>query len=101
MDNGLRGRYLEQLEAWNTARQFAAELVEAFYENNISGVLSRWKDTVSFPSKESIKQILNNVVFLNGHDTIDTVARSVIDWEGWYENSTPSMNQNSKQKVMA
>jgi len=98
MNNGLRGRYLEQLEAWNRARQFAAELVSAFYEDGISDVLKRWKDTVSFPSKKTIKKILNNVVFLDGHDTINTVARSVMEWDGWYENPHPSM-QSNRQKV--
>jgi len=41
MNNGLDGRYMAQLEAWNNARQFAAELVRAFYENGMSDVLSR------------------------------------------------------------
>ena len=92
MNNGLRGRYLEQLEAWNNARQFASELVSAFYENDIGDVLSRWDVTVSFPSRSEIKSLLNDIVFLNGRDTIDTVARAVIEWDGWYENPTPSMN---------
>jgi hypothetical protein len=99
MDNGLRGQYLEQLEAWNNARQFAAELVEAFCKNGIGDVLSRWKDTVSFPSRSEIKKLLNGVVFLGGHDTINQVARAVIEWEGWAKNPTPSMQSSSKQKV--
>lgn len=100
MNNGLNGRYMAQLEAWNNARKFAAELVEAFYENGISEVLSEWKETVSFPSLSEIKTLLNRVVFMNGHDTIDTIARSVIDWEGWEENTIPSM-QSNRQKVVA
>lgn len=90
---------MAQLEAWNNARQFAAELVEAFYENGLSDVLSKWEETVSFPSLSEIKTLLNRVVFMNGDDTIDTIARSVIDWEGWEENTTPSMRNNSRQKV--
>lgn len=99
MNNGLNGRYLEQLEAWNTARQFAAELLTAFYENGISGVLSRWQDSVSYPSKSEIKTMLNDVLFLDGHDTINQLARSVMKWDGWYENSVPSSGE--KQKVKA
>lgn len=100
MNNGLRGRYLEQLEAWNKAREFAAELVRAFAKSGIRNVLSRWEDTVEFPSLSEIKQLLNKVVFLNGHDTINKVARSVMEWDGWYENPTPSMQNNSRTKVM-
>lgn len=100
MNNGLNGRYLEQLEAWNTARRFASELVTAFNENNISAVLSRWSGSVTFPSISEIKSLLTDVLFLNGHDTIDTLARSVMKWEGWYENEIPSMNQNTRQKVV-
>lgn len=91
---------MAQLEAWNNARQFAAELVEAFYESGLSDVLSRWEETVSFPSLSEIKTLLNQVVFMNGDDTIDTIARSVIDWEGWEENTIPSM-QSDRQKVVA
>lgn len=98
MNNGLNGRYMAQLEAWNNARKFAAELVESFYENGVSDVLNKWEGEVSFPSLSEIKTLLNQVLFMNGNDTIDTIARSVIDWEGWEDNTIPSM-QSSRRKV--
>lgn len=99
MNNGLNGQYLEQLEAWNTARMFAAELIDAFGENNLSDVLSRWSGSVSFPSISEIKSLLSDVLFLNGHDTINKLARSVMKWDGWYENETPAASQRTKVKV--
>jgi hypothetical protein len=99
MNNGLNGRYLEQLKAWNTARQFAAELIDAFGENELSGVLSRWSGSVSFPSISKIKSLLSDVLFLNGHDTINTLARSVMKWDGWYENQTPAQSQRTRVKA--
>lgn len=101
MNNGLHGRYLEQLEAWNEARRFASELISAFYEDGINSVLSRWTNGVSVPSRSEIKQLLNDVVFLDGHDTITKVARSVMKWDGWRENHSPSMSENSRKKVTA
>lgn len=100
MNNGLKGRYLDQLEAWNQARKFASELIDAFYENGISNVLSRWSDNVSLPSKGEIKSLLNDVLFLDGRGTIDTVARSVMKWDGWTENCSASREQ-TRQKVVA
>lgn len=93
MNNGLRGRYLDQLEQWNRAREFAAELVEAFCNGSISDVLSKWSESVTFPPRSEIKKILNSVVFMDGRSTIDIVARSVIDWEGW-KKPAPSMNSS-------
>ena len=99
MNNGLHGRYMAQLEAWNNARKFAAELIDAFGEDNLSDVLSRWSGSVSFPSISEIKSLLSDVLFLNGHDTINKLARSVMDWDGWYENKTPATSQRTKVKV--
>jgi hypothetical protein len=86
MNNGLHGRYLEQLENWNEARKVAKELVRAFHRDALSEVVHRWKATVSFPSYSHIKSLLADVLFLGGRDTIDTVARAVMDWITLGEN---------------
>jgi hypothetical protein len=86
MNNGLHGRYLEQLEEWNESRTIAKELVRAFNENSLSGVTSRWSHRVNFPSISHIKSLLADVLFLGGNDTIDTVARAVMDWITLEEN---------------
>jgi hypothetical protein len=86
MNNGLHGRYLEQLEQWNTARTVAKELVRAFRRDALNEVENRWKATVSFPSYSHIKSLLTEVLFLSGRDTIDTVARAVMDWITLGEN---------------
>ncbi|AAL55030.1 hypothetical protein HfxHF1_150 [Halophage HF1] len=88
MDNGLHGRYLEQLEAWNLARQFSAELVTAFYDKtrSLRGVVKEWMDVreAVFPRLDAIKQMVSNVLFLNGRDSIDQLARQVMGFEGWW-----------------
>ncbi|QRD99713.1 hypothetical protein VOLN27_90 [Halorubrum virus VOLN27B] len=88
MNNGLHGRYLEQLEAWNLARQFSAELVTAFYDktHSLREVVSKWMDIrdAVFPRLDAIKQMVSNVLFLNGRDSIDQLARQVMGFEGWW-----------------
>ncbi|UBF19423.1 hypothetical protein HRTV-10_gp94 [Halorubrum tailed virus 10] len=88
MDNGLHGRYLEQLEAWNLARQFSAELVAAFYDKtrSLRGVVKEWMEVreAVFPRLDAIKQMVSNVLFLNGRDSIDQLARQVMGFEGWW-----------------
>jgi hypothetical protein len=88
MDNGLHGRYLDQLEAWNLARQFSAELMVAFYDKSRSlrGVVKEWMDVrdAVFPRLDAIKQMVSNVLFLNGRDSIDQLARQVMGFEGWW-----------------
>lgn len=80
MNNGLHGQYLEQLEAWNEARKVASELVTAFNENALSEVLSDFRGVVNFPSLSEIKSLMVEVMFLDGRDTIDTLARKVMEW---------------------
>lgn len=100
MDNGLHGRYLEQLEAWNDAREFAAELVRAFYNNGIKLTLQNWQEKADFPSISEVKSILNDVMFLDGHDTINKIAGEVMTWDGWYE--TPSTtSETTTRRVTA
>jgi len=88
MDNGLHGRYLEQLEAWNLARQFSAELVTAFYDKTtpLREVVKKWMEirNVVFPRLDAIKQMVSNVLFLSGRDSIDQLARQVMGFEGWW-----------------
>jgi DNA repair protein RadC len=88
MDNGLHGRYLEQLEAWNLARQFSAELIAAFYDKtrSLRGVIQEWMElrNAVFPNLDTIKQMVSNVLFLNGRDSIDQLARQVMGFEGWW-----------------
>lgn len=79
MNNGLRGRYLEQLQAWNHARTVAAVLVQAFHENKLRRAIDHLD--VSIPSMSDLKKLLNNSVFLDGHSTINTVARGVMEWQ--------------------
>lgn len=93
MNNGLHGRYLEQLEEWNTARTIAKELVRAFHRDNLSDVVIRWQGDVTFPSYSHIKSLLADVLFLGGRDTIDTVARAVMDW------ITLGKNVEAREKV--
>ncbi|AGM10844.1 hypothetical protein M192_gp035 [Halorubrum tailed phage 8] len=88
MNNGLHGRYLEQLEAWNLARQFSAELVTAFYDSarSIRSVVNKWMEVrnARFPRLDAIKQMVSNVLFLSGRDSIDNLARQVMGFEGWW-----------------
>ncbi|QIR31261.1 hypothetical protein M1M18_gp039 [Halorubrum virus Serpecor1] len=88
MDNGLHGRYLEQLEAWNLARQFSAELVTAFYDKarSLREVVNKWMEVreARFPRLDAIKQMVSNVLFLSGRDSIDNLARQVMGFDGWW-----------------
>lgn len=101
MDNGLRGRYLAQLEAWNEARQFASELVEAFSQDALSDVLSRWSNAANFPSLSAIKSLMADVMFLDGIDTINRVAQAVMDWDGWYGDDASTRPRRSGNPAVA
>jgi hypothetical protein len=81
MNNGLNGRYVEQLKEWNHAREIAAELVRAFTENRLSDALGVLKKRMNIPSPDEVKRLLTDVLFLDGDDTVNTVARSVMEWE--------------------
>ncbi len=87
MNNGLHGRYLEQLEAWNEAREVASELVTAFNEDRVSKAVNDFSGDVNFPSLSDVKSLLVNVMFLDGRDTIDQMAREIMEW-GTVESST-------------
>jgi hypothetical protein len=88
MNNGLNGRYLDQLEAWNLARKFSAELVTAFYDktSSLREVVKKWMEVkqASFPRLDELKQMVSNVLFLGGRDSIDTLARQVMGFKGWF-----------------
>jgi hypothetical protein len=104
MDNGLRGRYLEQLEAWNNARQLAAEIVAAYGSSNrtIGHVLDEWGFQgigSAIPSISQIKKLMSEVVFLDGHSTIDKLARNIMDWQEWESIEPPTVDSSSAVAV--
>lgn len=102
MNNGLQGRYLDQLNAWNNARNFAAELVSAFKnsDESIQDVIRRWKNPdVSLPSLSQIKNVLSDVVFITGRSCIDRVARAAMKWDDWYEMEVPSVETENDQRI--
>lgn len=92
MNNGLRGRYLNHLEAWNDARQFAADLIAAYYASGreLHDVLARWnQQAVEFPTLSELKRMVNRVLFNSARDAIDEIARAALTWSGWFQIESP------------
>lgn len=92
MNNGLRGRYLPSLEAWNNARRFAADLVEAYHDGDhaIEKLISEWQIGHVLTSISPLKDLMSKALFLHGRNAIDKIARSLIQIDGWSDAIPPS-----------
>lgn len=87
MNNGLQGRYQPQMAAWNQARAFAGELIEAFFagDESLTAVVDRWHENRPvLPSASELKDIINDVLFSSGEERVNRVAYHCMRQDGWY-----------------
>lgn len=80
MDNGLDGRYPDQLQQWNQSRKLAANLIAAFYNGSLKTTIENTDTEVEFPPFGDLKSLLMEVIYMDGNDSVDKVAKSIIEW---------------------
>lgn len=76
---------MAQLEGWNRARQMAVDVLEAYSDadRSIEGVVSEWNGAVLNHLNE-LKQTISRVLFKNPSDSVDELARVIMNAEGWW-----------------
>ena len=90
MNNGLDGRYMAALQAWNDARAMASEIAKAVYDSDrsVQNVLDHWNTDADFPPAGQFATKVMMQSTSDGRTEIDSLARWIMGFDGWMDSFT-------------